>query len=124
VLTDLILETINLKHSLIKGYHTYKIKPPICELPVDREYTNIHDTSACLVWVPPITDFAEHRQFEVTDNKRELTISDMAGLPMGHVPKGIAGAFRTIMDTGGHICAVTTGEGAWSQLTAVAPHEW
>jgi hypothetical protein len=83
---------------LIKGYHQYNIKPPICELPVDREYTNIHDTSACLVWVPPITEFDENRQFEVTDHKRELTISDIAA--MGHVPKGIAGAFQTIMDTG------------------------
>jgi hypothetical protein len=50
--------------------------------------------------VLPATEFDEHRQFGVTDHQRELTISDIAGLPMGHVPKGIAGAFQTIMDTG------------------------
>ena len=42
---------IELHKSVIKGYHAFKIRPPITEPPtrlrVDREYTNIKDISDC-----------------------------------------------------------------------------
>ena len=32
-----------------------------------------------------------------TDNKRCLTVADIAGLPVGHVPRGLAGVFRALL---------------------------
>lgn len=46
----------------------------------------------------------------ITDEKRQLKLEDTAGLPAGHVPRGLSHCFRTIMDQGGHICAVTIGD--------------
>jgi hypothetical protein len=46
----------------------------------------------------------------VTYQSRELTLQDVAGLPVGHIPRDLAGSFRAIMDDGGSICAEATGE--------------
>ena len=45
-----------------------------------------------------------------TDEKRQLKLSDIAGLPVGHVPGTLSGCFRRILDSGGHIYAIVTGE--------------
>lgn len=45
----------------------------------------------------------------VTDESRSLTLQDIAGLPIGHVPRGLALAFRDIIDTDGEISAIPTG---------------
>lgn len=54
-------KTIVLENSVVKGYHAYQIKPPITDPPtklrVDREYTNIVDRDACLVWLPELEEF-------------------------------------------------------------------
>lgn len=78
------------------------------QLIVDREYTNISDVNACLVWVPPLESFPEDMHSMVTDKKRMLMLSDIAGLPVGHVPRGLAGVFRSILDGGGNIHALAT----------------
>ena len=44
-----------------------------------------------------------------TDDKRCLTVSDIAGLPVGHVPRGLAGVFRDLLDSNATIQAFPTG---------------
>ncbi|KAH3788701.1 hypothetical protein DPMN_166849 [Dreissena polymorpha] len=46
----------------------------------------------------------------VTDQSRFLRLCDIAGLPIGHVPRGLAGAFRKIIELEGKITAFATGE--------------
>lgn len=48
----------------------------------------------------------------VTDEKRQLKLSDDAGLPIGHVPRCLSDFFCTIIDQGGEIKAETTGKPA------------
>jgi len=108
------VSVIELQKSVIKGYHAYKIRPPFTEPPtrlrVDREYTNIKDMNACLVWLPPLDQFKENMHSMVTDAKRVLKLSDVADLPVGHVPRSLAGLFRSVLDEGGEIFAEATGE--------------
>ena len=79
---------------------------------VDREYTNVHDKSACLVWIPKLETFNENMHNMTTDNKRHLMLSDVAGLPIGHVPRELATCFRDIIDNGGSVYAEPCGEPA------------
>lgn len=106
-------QKMTLENSVIKGYHAFKIKPPYTSPPtaliVEPEYTNIHDQNACLVWLPPIDKFPEELRGMTTDDKRCLTLTDIAGLPVGHVPRCIAGFFRGVMDIG-TVTAVATGQ--------------
>ena len=75
---------------------------------MDREYTNISDVNACLVWLP---DKANGSLMEnETDSKRGLFLKDILGLPCGHVPRGLAPSFRAILDAGGEIFAEAIGE--------------
>lgn len=37
----------------------------------------------------------------ITDEKRQLILSDIAGLPIGHVPMCLSSHFRDIFDNGG-----------------------
>lgn len=98
---------------VIKGYHAFKIRPPYVTpmplLPVDREYSNTKDENACLVWLPPLSSFSSDIHDLVTDEKRQLKLSDVAGLPIGHVPKCLSKFFCTILDDGGEITAEPTG---------------
>ena len=102
-----------LENAVIKGYHSYKIIPPetepATELMVDREYTNIKDVNSCLVWVPPLDSFPPTLHSMLTDEKRHLQLVDIAGLPVGHVPRGLARAFRTLLDEGGSVTALILG---------------
>lgn len=95
---------IRLENSVIKGYHDYKIRPPntdpVTRLLVDKEYTNIHDICACLVWIPPLSTFPQCQHEILTDEKRHLLLKDVADLPVGHVPRELAGCFRAILDMG------------------------
>ena len=81
---------MTLKKSVIKGYHVFKIRPcitsPPTQLIVDREYSKKKDPDACLVWLPPLETFPESVHDTVTDEKRQLKLSDVAGLSIGHVP--------------------------------------
>jgi len=47
-----------------------------------------------------------------TDNKRHLILSDVAGLPIRHVPRELATCFRDIIDNGGTVYAEPCGEHA------------
>ena len=106
--------TIHLNNCVIKGYHHYKIRPPTTDPPtllhVDREYTNIHDESACLVWIPELGSFESKFHTLSTDDKRQLTLADVAGLPVGHVPREIAPIFRMVLDDGGTVLSEPCGE--------------
>lgn len=81
---------------VVKGYHAFKIRPPFTSPPtrllVDRE---------CLVWLPPLNKFPPHMHDNITDAKRQLKLSDIAGLPIGHVPRCLSSHFRDIFDNGG-----------------------
>ncbi|KAH3851881.1 hypothetical protein DPMN_094368 [Dreissena polymorpha] len=100
-----------IEDSVMKGYHQFKIRPPMhTELNVDLEYTNLHDENAALVWIPPIEDFPPEMRQNVTDQSRFLILCDIAGLPIGRVPRGLAGAFRNIIELEGKITALDTGE--------------
>ena len=89
-----------LENCVIKGYHAYQIKPPITDPPtklrVDREYTNIVDKEACLVWLPDLETFNESIHDMVTDQRRQLQLLDIAGLPIGHAPRTLAGFFSEV----------------------------
>ncbi|XP_062618275.1 uncharacterized protein LOC134279876 [Saccostrea cucullata] len=99
---------------VVKGYHAFKIRPPFTSPPtrllVDREYSNIKDDNACLVWLPPLNKFPQHIHNDITDEKRQLKVSDIAGLPIGHVPRCLSAHFRNILDNGGEIFAEVTGQ--------------
>lgn len=92
----------------------YQVKPPMIDppvrLPVDIEYSNVKDPNACLVWIPKLEHFNKNMHDMVTDNKRFLYLKDIAGLPVGHVPWGLSGAFRRLIDNGCTIFAHPDGE--------------
>lgn len=119
---------IRLENSVIKGYHDYKIRPPntdpVTRLLVDREYTNIHDICACLVWIPPLSTFPQCQHEILTDEKRHLLLKDVADLPVGHVPRELAGCFRAILDMGGGcVFCEPAGDPVPSFPPWPAPHE-
>lgn len=102
---------IIIRNCVIKGYHEFKVKPLVSnnlELRVDREYSNIHDADACVVWIPD--NIPEDLKNVLTDKKRGLKLRDIEGLPCGHVPRVLASAFRYIMDAGGFVYATVNGE--------------
>ena len=74
------------RNSVIKGYHRFQIRPPFntppTRLHVEPEYTNIHDICACLGWLPPQDSFPDNIYHSITDEKRQLKLEDMAGLPI------------------------------------------
>ena len=106
--------SFKLKNCVIKGYHVYQIRPPKTSPPtyltVDREYTNTHDENACLVWLPPLDTFPSEMHSLSTDEKRQLFLSDVAGLLVGHVPKCLSPYFVEVMDNGGTILAEVKGD--------------
>jgi len=118
---------ITLENCVIKGYHEFKIRPPrtdpVTMLRVDREYTNTHDENACLVWIPALNSFSSDLFEMVTDGKKELTLKDVAGLPVGHVPLGLSYSFRQVMDTEGDIYAEPIGDPIPSFPPWPAPNE-
>ena len=69
-------ECLPVENAVIKGYHLYNISPPVMDPPmklvVDREYSNSHDKSACLVWVPPLEDFPSDIHAMFTDEVCQL----------------------------------------------------
>ena len=81
--------------SVVKGSHVYKIRPPNVKEPllrVDREYGNIHDKDACLVWLPELECYPKPLHDTV------LRLSDIASLSIGHVPRGLGSCFCDIID--------------------------
>lgn len=93
------------------------------QLFIDREYTNVKDEYACLVWLPQLESFPPDIHGMVTDEKRQLKLSDVAGLPIGHVPRCLSQFFCTIIDQGGEIKAETTGHPVPSFPPWPAPNE-
>ena len=115
---------ISIQDSVIKGYHHFKIKPPDgVLLRIDLEYTNVHDENAALVWIPELRDIPQNMHSIVTDAARFLKLSDIAGLPIGHVPRGLAIAFRQIIEYGGSVSALSKGEPRQTFPPWPAPHE-
>lgn len=50
---------------------------------------------------PTIEQIPPHMHDNITDEKRQLKLSDIAGLPIGHVPRCVSSHFRDILDNGG-----------------------
>ncbi|KAH3832829.1 hypothetical protein DPMN_106125 [Dreissena polymorpha] len=117
-----------------------KSKPPVTDtyFDVGREYTNPIDKNACLVWIPDISKFNMSLHYKevklqlldmtclhdmYTDDKRQLKLSDIASLPVGHVPGILSSCFRRILDSGGNIYAIVTGEPCPCFPPLPAPHE-
>lgn len=88
-----------MKNSIIKGYHIYKVKHPTTNpatrLTVEKEFSHPRDPSACLVWIPPLSDMSTDLQDMYTDPKRYLYV---AGLPIGRVPHEFSGTLRLFME--------------------------
>ncbi|XP_053394429.1 uncharacterized protein LOC123524787 isoform X3 [Mercenaria mercenaria] len=106
-------QEVFVNHAVIKGYHVFKIKPPQVNQPlltVDREYGNIHDHDACLVWLPNLNCYPQDLHEMQTDETRHLKLSDVAGLPIGHLPRGLDGCFRKILDQNNYIFVKITAE--------------
>jgi len=68
------------------------------------------DRDACLVWLPELEEFGEKLHDMITDHQRHLKLSDIAGLPIRHGPRVLAGFFRTVLHKNGSVYAVATGE--------------
>ena len=120
-------DEVRIENSVIKGYHAFKVKPPMTYPPtllsVDIEYTNIHDTDACLVWVPELNSFKSDMHDIVTDEDRYLLLKDVAGLPVGHVPRTLASAFRKLIDLGANVYCEATDQPQQSFPPWPAPEE-
>lgn len=99
---------MTLRTSVIKGYHAFQIKPPSTTPPtrltIEPEYTYIHDINACLVCLPPLDSLPGHMHSAMTDEKRQLRLEDVAGLPIGHVLRTLAVYLRSVMEDG-HVFA-------------------
>ncbi|KAH3866235.1 hypothetical protein DPMN_029294 [Dreissena polymorpha] len=118
---------MTLKNSVIKGDHAFEIRPPMilphCPLNVEPEYTNIKDVCACLVWIPELDFFAPDIHGIITDDKRHLKLTDVAGLPIGRVPRSLAPYFRKVIDNGGKVLSEVTGAPVPSYPPWPAQHE-
>lgn len=104
-----------IKNSVIKGYHVYEIRPPTVamstnRLMVDLEYINIVDPHVSLVWVPEISTFPNELHEITTDAKRHLQLKDIAGLPIGHAPRGLGFVFRQLIERGCRVEAIALGD--------------
>jgi hypothetical protein len=120
-------QEVKIVNCVIKGYHAFKVKPPLTSPPtmlrVDREYTNFHDCDACLVWVPELNSFTSDLHDVVVDDDRFLLLRDIAGLPVGHVPRTLASAFRTLIDMGANVFCEATDKPQASFPPWPAPQE-
>ena len=68
---------------------------------MDKEYSNIHDANSCLAWIPKLDHVDKDLNNMVTDDKRHLMLSDIAGLPVGHAARELTPCFRTVLDAEG-----------------------
>ena len=73
--------------------------------------------------MPPLSAFDTSKHSMLTDNKRQLYLSDIADLPVGHVPKELAPVFWMVLDTGGSIHAEVCGEPVPSSFPWPEQHE-
>ena len=63
-----------------------------------KEFGNRHDPHLCLVWIPEIDKIPRDLWNHVTDEKRGERVRTIAGLPIGHVPRGLSECFWTILE--------------------------
>ena len=59
----------------------------------------------CLTGIPKLETFDESADGMSTDNKRQLILFDVTGLPIENVPRELATCFREVLDNGGTIHA-------------------
>jgi len=64
----------------------------------------------CLTGIPKLETFYESAHGMSTDNKRQLLLFDVAGLPIENVPRELATCFRKVLDNGGTIHTEPYGE--------------
>ena len=79
-------------------------------LKFDREYSNMKDKDASLVWVPDIDSFEEEDKSFIVHERNFLMLADIAGLQIGHVPQGLSSAMRQLLDKDCYIFAIPTGK--------------
>lgn len=92
------MHIIIIKNAVVKGFHEFQIRPPpTLQLPVTKEYGNKYDPHSCLVWVPEIDKIPNNLLNEVTDHKRGERVRNIAGLPIGRVPKGLSSCFWNLL---------------------------
>jgi len=95
---------VRIENCVIKDYRACKVKTsktsPSTFLTIDIEYKLMYDTNACLVWVPKLNNFKFYMYDVVTNKDRYLILKDIAGLPVGHVPRTLSMAFRMLIDMG------------------------
>ena len=64
----------------------------------------------CLTGIPKLETFDESAHGMSTDNKRQLILFDVTGLPIENVPSELANCFREVLDNGGTIHTEPYGE--------------
>ena len=57
----------------------------------------------CLTGIPKLETFDESAHGMFIDNKRQLILFDVTGLPIENVPRELATCFREVLDNGGPI---------------------
>ncbi|KAJ8023034.1 hypothetical protein HOLleu_38100 [Holothuria leucospilota] len=103
---------IKIQNSVIKGYHEYKIAPPI-ELPLrlTPQYANIHDEEAVLVWMP--NEHSINEEILKSKNSQGITIKELVNpvsVIIGHVPRGLGRLLKQCMDKNVQVTCLATGK--------------
>lgn len=107
--------SIPLKNSVIKGYHLYEIRPPL-NLTDSLNKITCRSRVYKFNWPTCISAWFGFQSFPtdlhnvITDVERNLKLSDISGLPVGHVPRGLSLAFLQLIENNCQIRALTIGD--------------
>lgn len=95
--------------TVIKGYHEYKIDPPMALVMVlQPEYINIHK-DAILVWMPETTDENVLKQRTPQGFYMKNLVLPIP-LITGHARRGLVTVFRKLLDEKYSLICVATGK--------------
>ncbi|XP_066285498.1 uncharacterized protein [Branchiostoma lanceolatum] len=98
---------ITISNAVIKGYHIYQRRPLIgLRLNVVSEHDNQHDKNAMAVFMPALGQIPVDQHDLVTDVKRRLTVRQIAGTSVGHLPASLA-SILSRMVSDGEVTAMT-----------------
>ena len=75
----------------------------------------------CLTGIPKLETFDQSAHGMSTENKRQLILFDVTGLPIENVPRELVTCFREVLDNGGTMHTEPYGEPApssspWPEL--------
>lgn len=78
---------------VVNDYHAFKIRPFTSTPPVYLLIENIQRCHCMFGKAYPLKKVPQHVCNNITDEKRQLKVIDIAGLPIGHVPQYFSSHF-------------------------------